>query len=96
MVSFVLSFGQQLPNNDFEDWESTNNYQNPKHWNTPNVFTSLAGIAVVDRSDNAYSGNYSARLESKVISFLGQTLNNQLAGNDGWKTKKDQGKKKDE
>lgn len=74
MVSIISGYGQQLPNSDFENWESTANYQNPEDWNTPNVFTSIAGVAVVDRSDDAYSGSYSARLESKVISFLNQTF----------------------
>ena len=74
LLSCLLGYNQQLPNKDFEDWVQTNNYQNPAGWNTPNVFTSLAGEAVVDRSDDAYSGNYSARLESKTISFLNQTF----------------------
>ena len=69
LLTYLLGYNQQLPNKDFEDWVQTNNYQNPTGWNTPNVFTSLAGEAVVDRSDDAYSGNYSARLESKSISF---------------------------
>jgi len=74
MVSLLFGYGQQLPNNDFEEWEATGNYQNPKHWNTPNVFTSLAGETVVEKSEDAYSNSYSVRLESNVISFLSQTF----------------------
>ncbi len=68
----LFGYGQQLPNSDFENWVETNNYQNPVNWNTPNVYSTLAGEAVVDKSDDAYSGAFSARLESKVINFLNQ------------------------
>ncbi|MEE4259518.1 MAG: T9SS type A sorting domain-containing protein [Bacteroidales bacterium] len=69
----AYSFGQ-IPNNSFEEWVQTNNYQNPKNWNTPNVYTSIAGQSVVSKSEDAYYGSYSAHLESKVLSFLDQTF----------------------
>lgn len=72
MLAILFGYGQQLPNNDFESWVETNNYQNPENWNTPNVYSTLAGEAVVDKSNDAYSGMFSARLESKVINFLNQ------------------------
>ena len=70
----VSGYGQQLPNGNFESWIETGNYQNPVNWNTPNVYSSLAGEAVVDKSDDAFSGEFSARLESKVINFLNQSF----------------------
>lgn len=71
LFAVISALGQQLPNNDFEEWVETGNYQNPLNWNTPNKYTILGGETVVDKSNDAYSGEFSARLESIVISFLG-------------------------
>ena len=68
VLILITAFGYaQIPNNSFEEWVQTNNYENPKNWNTPNVYTQLGSATVVDKSDDAFSGNFSARLESKEI-----------------------------
>jgi len=75
ILLLITAFGfAQIPNNSFEEWVQTNNYENPKSWNTPNVYTSLAGQSVVSKSEDAYFGSFSARLESKELNFLDQTF----------------------
>ena len=58
---------QTLPNYSFEDWTPFTNYEDPDSWNTPNLLTSLAQIIVVEKSDDAYDGNYSAKLMTQKI-----------------------------
>lgn len=61
----INAFSQSLPNNDLEDWTSFLLYDEPADWSTPNLYTFLAEqIVSVSKSNDAYSGNYSARLES--------------------------------
>ncbi|NMC99551.1 MAG: hypothetical protein GYA62_07520, partial [Bacteroidales bacterium] len=59
-----LSFGQTIPNADFENWTSGN----PDGWQTPNSFTQQYGaVTVTQESANPQSGSYSVRLETKSI-----------------------------
>jgi len=62
----IVYFGkaQTIPNNDFENWENLGLYEEPVSWNTPNQFTSLIGGIGVTKSDDAFSGSLSARLET--------------------------------
>jgi hypothetical protein len=73
IFSTIFCFGQ-IVNGNFESWIQAGNYENPEKWNTPNIYTSLVQETVVEKSEDAYSGQFSARLESKVISFLDQTF----------------------
>ncbi len=59
--------GQSIPNNKFESWESFGAFENPESWDTPNAELSLLGQATVEKSTDAYSGTYSARLETKNV-----------------------------
>lgn len=67
---FIVSTiqAQELPNPGFESWENVGTYEEPTLWNTPNPFTSLIGEVTVTKSEDAYSGDYSAMLESINIS----------------------------
>jgi len=77
LLIFILFFqGQvfaqnQIPNNDFENWETIGSYEDPIDWNTPNSLTSALGVITVSKSSDSYSGSYSAKLESKNIIFVG-------------------------
>ncbi len=62
---------QTLPNSDFELWDDEASYPSPESWNTPNKYTLLANIYVVEQSTDAYSGSYAASLETKLIDVLG-------------------------
>ena len=60
-----------LPNHNFEDW--TEFYaEDPDGWNTWNQRTAVFGASTVIKSTTAFSGSYSARLETMAIE--GDTL----------------------
>lgn len=63
----TVVFGQSIPNNKFENWESFGGYENPENWDTPNAEISLLGQATVSKSTDAYSGSFSAKLETKNL-----------------------------
>lgn len=67
ILTVLISSAQILPNASFEQWEQFTGYEDPQGWNTPNQYTSLIGITVVTKSTDAYSGEYSAMLETKDL-----------------------------
>jgi hypothetical protein len=67
LLTVLFSSAQILPNPSFELWEQFTGYQDPQFWNTPNQYTILAGVTVVSKSDDAYSGTASALLETKDV-----------------------------
>lgn len=75
LIVNILTFGQTLPNNSFETWEANPfpSYEEPPPWNTANPFTALAGAVSVTKSEDANSGEFSARLETIEIN-IGQTF----------------------
>jgi len=82
LVIFVLlfsvnSFSQSLPNSDMEDWDNLFFYKEPHDWFTLNPFVVLGsgGSAVaVERSSDAYSGSYSAKILTAKITANGQDV----------------------
>ncbi|NQU32559.1 MAG: T9SS type A sorting domain-containing protein [Bacteroidetes bacterium] len=74
IISFVLMLfnmtllGQSLPNSDFDSWIDYGPYEDPQFWNTPNEYLILFGQYTVSKSTDAYSGDYSAMLETKFLS----------------------------
>jgi hypothetical protein len=79
LVGFCSSFlvirviGQTpVPNGDFENWINYGSYQNPQNWDTPNQAILIGlpfGTQVVTKSTDHESGSFSARLESKQLTF---------------------------
>jgi hypothetical protein len=70
MLTVLFGSAQILPNAGFEAWETFSGYEDPQLWNTPNQYTSLIGVTVVSKSTDAYSGDFSAKLETKnVLTF---------------------------
>ncbi len=70
LLSLTLTnISQTLPNYSFEEWTSNPfpPFEEPDSWNTPNPLTSLAQVVVVEKSNDAYSGNYSAKLTTRTI-----------------------------
>ena len=67
MSAAVFASAQILPNPGYEEWMPFTGYENPQYWDTPNSYTSLAGVQVVTKSTDAHSGDYSALLESKNV-----------------------------
>lgn len=78
LLVFVSGFvyaQDDLPNKGFEEWDADTTltgyvYYDPLSWNTPNVYTSLlASQVVVLRDEDAMEGNYSLKMETKVLSI---------------------------
>jgi len=63
----VIGCSQNVPNPGFEEWVAYGDYEDPKNWQSPNWATSGIGVFTVSKSTDAYSGTYSARMESKSI-----------------------------
>lgn len=72
----MVAFAQLIPNNSFETWDSNPfpMYEEPTPWATPNPYTSFAGAVTVTKSEDAVSGNYSARLETIEIQLGSNTF----------------------
>jgi hypothetical protein len=73
-----------IPNSDFETWINYSNYQDPQYWDTPNqelASIPLFGTTVVDKSTDHESGSYSARLETKNITLVGNVPGFMTLGN---------------
>ncbi len=65
LLSFVfLGQAQTLPNNNFETWLDKGMYEEPESWDSPNQFTQVFGAFTLTKSTDAYSGDFSARLET--------------------------------
>ncbi|MBE0647091.1 MAG: PCMD domain-containing protein [Bacteroidales bacterium] len=63
-----------IPNNDFEQWNTFPDYEDPVGWDTPNEEISAIpffGTTLVTKSTDHYTGSYSARLESKDVLLIG-------------------------
>jgi hypothetical protein len=70
---FAMTFGfvyAQVPNPDFENWDSIANYENPEGWTSSNEFSSNVGPASVVK-DTGYTGNYSAKISTVYLGFSG-------------------------
>ncbi len=66
----LISFTQTLPNNDFQIWNDNGAYESPNHWSTPDTITSALGIITVSKSTDAYIGDYSAKLETRIVPLI--------------------------
>lgn len=65
----LITLAQTLPNADFQIWADSGTYEQPEFWNTPNPYTSPIPFSAitVTKSNDAYSGDYSAMLETKNV-----------------------------
>jgi len=67
----IISFTQTLPNNNFQTWIDHGTYETPNYWSTPDTILSSLGVTTVSKSTDAYIGDYSAKLETKTVPFIG-------------------------
>jgi hypothetical protein len=66
---------QQVPNGDFENWEThALGFETPVGWDNPNASLSLLSIIPVLPSDDAANGDFSVYLESIELTGLGYTI----------------------
>lgn len=68
LAFYKISFGQQVPNGNFETWYNESNYQNPQYWDTPNSTTgSLNIFTVVRETSIVQNGTSSVKIQSKSV-----------------------------
>src|SRR4030095_14831263 len=60
----------QIPNPDFENWIAGTGYEDPEGWGTPNAALQPLGAVVVEKTTDAHSGTYAAKLVSVNIIIL--------------------------
>lgn len=63
----VVTYSQQVPNSEFNTWISYGSYEEPENWNTSNEALSILQEETVFKSNDAYSGNYSALLQTRYL-----------------------------
>jgi hypothetical protein len=69
--------GQILPNQDFEKWATTSNYEEPINWSSTNgPLSNIPGNAeyTLVKTTDAYSGTYAALLQTRYYSFIGTVV----------------------
>ncbi len=67
---YGIFYGQTIPNNSFEEWyQHSAGHLDPVVWNTANPTTNVFPINKIttERTDDAYDGNYAAKLTSKTV-----------------------------
>jgi hypothetical protein len=69
LISTVGFSQTQVPNIDFENWETlngpiSNTYEEPVDWSTSNECTAIVNQFAVTKSTDAQSGSYSVRMET--------------------------------
>ena len=72
LLAFSLTniTAQEINNNDLENWLSEGDYEIPEGWETSNE-ASASVTLTVEKTTDAYSGNYAARLESaSIVGFV--------------------------
>lgn len=71
LLSFCLTasvgFGQ-VPNGDFEAWETADSIENPVFWESNNYYV---GYSPVSKTQDAIQGNYSMKVSSTAKDFSG-------------------------
>jgi len=74
LASTMMMGQQQVPNGDFEDWQTHMQlgFQYPVGWDNPNTVLALFGLTPVTPSTDAAHGSYSCYLESKLLSTDGE------------------------
>ncbi len=66
-LSFALSsvFAQAVPNNNFENWVTSNGLENPVSWATSNAKILFVTVITVTKDNTApYSGTFCAKLQN--------------------------------
>ncbi|MGM0625843.1 MAG: T9SS type A sorting domain-containing protein [Bacteroidota bacterium] len=70
LLTVIFSFAQSIPNNDLETWVSEGDYEIPEGWETSNE-ASASVTLTVEKTTDAHSGSYAARLESaSIVGFV--------------------------
>lgn len=67
-IASILSFGQSIPNGNFENWNTTS-FENPQSWMCANDENAKNGATfqTVTKSAAAYHGSFSVRMASTLV-----------------------------
>lgn len=67
----LLAYSQapEVPNGDFENWEDFGNYIDPEDWKSLNSETVVFGQTLVTRTEEAHTGSYAVRLETRSLAI---------------------------
>jgi len=66
LISMTIKTNAQIPNNDFENWTTVSNYDNPDGWATMNSFCTNSFISCQKSEDSYPTGNYSLKITCKT------------------------------
>ena len=67
----LVALSQEIPNNNFQSWVNVETYENPEFWSTSNdPLLAIFSLIPVSKSTDAYSGDFSARLETNELPLL--------------------------
>jgi hypothetical protein len=58
----------QIPNADFESWDSSLGYKTPVGWDNMNAATNASSVYTCERGTPGYGGNYYLMLTSRTVS----------------------------
>jgi len=67
IVDYVYCQSPEIPNAGFENWVQYNNYKDPAEWKSINSETVVFGSTLVTQTEDAYTGSYALRLETKNV-----------------------------
>ncbi len=67
ILSSITCRSQYLPNNEFNSWIDYGAYEEPEFWKTINSAIPIPGEYTVFKSTDAYSGDYSVKLETRFL-----------------------------
>ncbi len=67
--SFLISVGfSQVPNDNFEEWQTVDSIENPVHWSTNNYYVGYIPVA---KTTDAIEGNFSMKVSSTARDIFG-------------------------
>ncbi len=64
----MLATLAQIPNGNFEEWQTIGNIESPKYWQTNNYYESSTPV---DKEEDAIEGNYSMKISSTAFNIFG-------------------------
>lgn len=76
LTASINNIFAQIPNSGFETWMSMGTYENPDGWDTPNDFTTSAGVYTAEKGTPGSPGSSYLKLTSKTV---GSTVVNGIA-----------------
>lgn len=78
-VGGALSLAQQLPNSGFENWSLRGEYIEPDGWISTNAFAFNGAVETCYPFEDAHSGKWAMKIESRVDPLTKDTLQAVLA-----------------